>query len=717
MLPEGDPRVITDIRDALLIREKDLFLLTDTEGHVGIGNDSGFGLYHEDTRYLSGWELTLVGVEPVVLLSTAEEAFWMEQVMTNPELVDDAGESLPSGSLQIRRQRVLDRSMVETTVFTNYATTDIEMRVQYRFAADFADIFEIRGLHRAQRGTGLESRIQANGVIFRYRGLDDRRRQTRIRFRPDPDELRAEQADFHFTIPPRSSCEITARVSIDGIAGTAAVRRSIQSVGESHRDWRRSSTEVVTSNELFNRALGRSMSDLRVLWMERNSERYLSAGVPWYDTLFGRDSLLAGYMTLAYRPEITRDVLLTLSELQGSVIDPEREEEPGKIIHERRECESANMGEVAFSRYYGSVDSTPLFVLVAGEYYAWTGDLDFMQALRPHLIAALEWIDNLGDADGDSFVEYIKKNPKGLDNQGWKDSWDGIVDESGDLVNSPVALVEVQGYVVAAKLRIADVFEDLGETERANKLRREAASLRVLIEGAFWHKGGHYGLALDGEKRLSTVVSSNAGHLLWSGVPSARRAGAQIKRLLRNNMFSGWGIRTLGSDSARYNPIGYHLGTIWPHDNALILAGFKRYGAEHELHMVAHSLYEAALTFPYSRLPELFGGAPRKAHHAPVPYPVACRPQAFAAAALPSILTSLLGLLPDARQDRLYIVNPNLPGWLELVELLHMRLGDSSLDLAFRRSGAKTVVEVSRKSGSVEVIETDHWPNETADQV
>jgi len=539
MLPDAEARVITHIREALIIREKDLFLMTDSEGHVEVGNDSGFGLYHEDTRYLSGWELTLVGVEPVVLLSTAEEAFWMEQVMTNPELLADTGERLPSGQLQIRRHRVLDRSMVETTRFTNYSSQEFDLTVQYGFAADFADIFEIRGLHRATPGTRLDSRTQANGIVFRYRGVDDRRRQTRIRFRPDPDEIRSNLAEFRLTIPPRASREIAASITLDGIAGTSAVRRSIEHVRKSHREWLRTSTEVVTGNELFNSAFARSMSDLRVLWMDRDDERYLAAGVPWYDTLFGRDSLLAGYMTLPYRPAITRDVLLTLAQSQGTITDPIREEDPGKIIHERRDCESARTGEVVFSRYYGSVDSTPLFVLVASEYYRWTGDLQFMARLRPNIEAALTWIDTYGDSDGDGFIEYMKMNPRGLDNQGWKDSWDGIVDVQGGYLAPPIALVEVQGYVYAAKLAAAGIFEDFGDAERASCLRKEAASLRTLIEDRFWTKSA-YGLALDGAKRLSTVVSSNAGQLLLSGVPCQANAEQQIKRLLTDDMFSGW---------------------------------------------------------------------------------------------------------------------------------------------------------------------------------
>jgi glycogen debranching enzyme len=299
-----------------------------------------------------------------------------------------------------------------------------------------------------------------------------------------------------------------------------------------------------------------------------------------------------------------------------------------------------------------------------------------------------------------------------LDNQGWKDSWDGIVDAGGDFLRAPIALVEVQGYVYAAKQAIAGLFQDLGEGERGACLRREAAALRRRIDRHFWHEGS-YGLALDANKQLSTAVTSNPGHLLWSGVPSAPKARHQIERLLKGDMFSGWGIRTLSSRSRRHNPIGYHLGTIWPHDNALILAGFKRYGAERELNQVANALFEAALTFPYFRLPELFGGAPRQAHQAPVPYPVACRPQAFAAASLPSVLASILGLVPDAGRNRLYIVKPVLPAWLDLVELFRLRVGQSELDISFRRSQLATAVEVGRKKGPVEVLEVERWPQIT----
>jgi len=713
MLPEGEARVIKDIRDALIIREDGLFLLTDTDGSIPLNNDSGFGLYHNDTRYLSGWDVSLIGVEPICLLSTAELGFGEEQVLTNPELINEQGEVLPSGSLEIRRQRVLDQALMESIRLTNFALFPVALTLQYQFGADFADLFELRGIRRKQRGQLLRPRLHPSAVTFAYRGLDDVVRRVGIQFRRKPDLLRRHRALFHLNIEPGKAEEIGVAIAVDRPAGpgTGSTRQSTVSLGESHREWKESCTRVLTSNDLFNAALDRSAADLRVLWTNRGPDlSYVSAGVPWYDTLFGRDSALTAMMSLALRPQMARDILRCLTRFQGKVTDPTREEEPGKIIHEVRQCETANTGEVVFGRYYGSVDSTPLFVLLAAEYYRWTADLELMKELRRSIDAGLTWIERFGDLDGDSYLEYIKKAPRGLDNQGWKDSRDGIVDEDGNLLKPPIALVEVQGYVYAAKQGIADVYEDLGDTARAQQLREEAASLRRRINTDFWTPEGYYTLALDADKRPARVLSSNAGQLLWSGAPTQARARRQIDRLVRNDMFSGWGIRTLSSSARRYNPMSYHLGTIWPHDNALIMAGFKRYGAETELNEIATAICDAAFAFPYFRLPELFSGSPRSAHHAPVPYPIACRPQAWAAAALPSLLTSILGLAPDASHGRLYVVRPRLPFWLDFVRLSGLRVGQGTVDLIYHRRGSRTVVEVIGKTAPLEVMQTRRWP-------
>jgi glycogen debranching enzyme len=713
MLPEGEARVIEDIRDALVIREDGLFLLTDSDGGIPAKNDSGFGLYHNDTRYVSTWELSLIGVEPIVLVSTAELGFGQEQVMTNPELINGQGETLPSGSLEIRRQRVLDQGLIESVRVTNFATIPLNLTLQYEFDADFADIFELRGLRRRRRGRLLKTRLHPAAVTFAYRGLDELTRRVRIQFRRQPNVLRRHGAIIHLNLKPGKSEEIGAVIVVDlpGGAGTGSARQSAVSVGDSHRQWKESSARILTSNDLFNAAIYRSIADLRLLWTENGPDlSYVAAGVPWFDTLFGRDSALAAYMSLAYRPQMARGVLRCLARFQGTVLDDSREEEPGKIVHETRLCETANTDEVVFGRYYGSIDSTPLFIMLAAEYYRWTADIELMREIRHPLDAALAWMDSWGDMDGDGYLEYRKKNPHGLDNQGWKDSGDGIVDDDGNLLEPPIALVEVQGYAYAAKHAIADVYDALCDGPRARQLRQEAAALRRSINADFWTDEGYYALALDADKRPAKVLTSNAGQLLWSGAATRQKARRQIGRLMRNDMFSGWGIRTLNTGASRYNPLGYHLGTIWPHDNALILAGLKRYGAEAELNEIATALCDAAFAFPYFRLPELFSGAPRAAHQAPVPYPVACRPQAFAAAALPYLLTSVLGLAPDAPHGRLSIVRPRLPFWLDFVRVSGLRVGEVTLDLIYHRRRSRTIVEVIGQTGPLEIVQTDSWP-------
>lgn len=713
MLPEGEARVIENIRDALIIREDGLFLLTDRDGNIPLNNDSGFGLYHNDTRYLSGWDLSLIGVEPIVLLSTAELGFGEEQVMTNPELINEQGEILPSGSLEIRRQRVVDQSVTESVRFTNFAFVPLALTLQYEFDADFADIFELRGVSRSRRGKLFRPQLHAAAVTFSYRGLDDITRRVRVQFRRRPDLLQRDRALFQLNVGPGASEEIGVEISVNrpGGSGTGSARRSTLSVGDDHQAWKQSSAQIVTSSELFDAALDRSITDLRVLWTENERDRsYIAAGVPWFDTLFGRDSVLAAMMSLAIKPELARDILRCLARLQGTVTDDSSEEEPGKIVHETRRCETANTGEVIFGRYYGSIDSTPLFVLLAAEYYRWTADIGLMRELRPAIDAALGWMDRFGDLDGDGYLEYRKRAPGGLDNQGWKDSWDAIMAEDGQLLKPPIALVEVHGYAYAAKQAIADVYEAMSETSRAEELRLEAAALRKRINSDFWLPEDYYGLALDADKNLARVLTSNAGQLLWSGAPTKAKARRQIGRLMLNDMYSGWGIRTLSSGERRYNPMGYHVGTIWPHDNALIAAGFKRYGAEAELNELATGLCDAAFSFPYYRLPELFSGAPRSAHHTPVPYPVACRPQAFAAAALPFLLTSILGLVADAPHRRLYVVRPRLPFWLDFVRLSGLRVGEVEVDLSYYRRGSRNLVEVIGRSAPLEVIQTERWP-------
>jgi glycogen debranching enzyme len=448
-----------------------------------------------------------------------------------------------------------------------------------------------------------------------------------------------------------------------------------------------------------------------MLWHQEDDHGcYLAAGTPWFDTIFGRDTAIVSMQTLAFNPDIARHCLKVLARWQGTKFDDWRDEEPGKILHELREDEMTASGELPFSPYYGSVDSTPLFLLLAAEYYAWTADLELLHELEPSLRAALRWVDTYGDLNGDGYLEYEKRSPTGLVNQGWKDSREAVIYSDGTLAKPPIALVEVQGYAYAAKKKLAPLFAALGDRPLASRLRQEAASLKRRFNRDFWMENeSFFALALDGNNRPADAITSNPGQALWTGIVQRRLAEPVVEVLMRNDMFSGWGIRSLSATSSRFNPLGYHLGTVWPHDNSLIAMGFKKYGFEEELNEVATALFDAARAFAYYRLPELFAGSGRSTHSTPVPYPVACRPQAWAAGSFPLILQAILGLRPDAPAGELLIVRPRLPHWLETVQVRGLRVGKGEVDLRYRRRGRRTMVDVLH-ARRLKVRSVGLWP-------
>jgi glycogen debranching enzyme len=703
--------LIQDIRDALVIREQDIFLLTDTFGNVPPDNPSSFGLYHLDTRYLSVYDFSFADARPVVLLSTAELGFSEEQMLTNPAMPCLKGRILPRGSIEARRQRVVDDVLEETLSVTNYNIFPIEIDVVYTLDADFADIFEVRGTKRKQRGQILPPRIEDSAIIFAYEGLDGRRRETRISFSQPPFFIEGGRVAFRLSLGHRDSATIRLLVATDGRPQPAWGMERLVTISSRYRQWMESGAQMVTNNEFFNAVLERSFADLRMLWNQDGDSGYLAAGTPWYDTFFGRDSAIASMQTLAYKPEIARHSLKMLARWQGKKSDPWRDEAPGKILHEWRQDEMTATGELPFSPYYGSVDSTPLFLLLAGEYYAWTADLELLRELEPNLRTALHWIDTLADINDDGYIEYEARSAMGLVNQGWKDSADAIVNADGTFAKPPIALVEVQGYVYAAKKKLAPVFAALGDQELAQQLSREAAQLKRRFNRDFWLEDSNFfALALDGDNQPVATITSNPGQALWTGIVQRRLAAAVADVLMRNDMFSGWGIRTLSAACNRFNPLGYHLGTVWPHDNSVIAMGFKEYGFEDELNEVATALFDAARAFPYYRLPELYAGSARSTHHTPVPYPVACRPQAWAAASFPLILQAILGLVPNAPEGELLIVRPRLPYWLDNVQVRNLRVGRGSADLLFSRRGARTRVEVLALRGRLRVSVVPAWP-------
>ena len=711
LLPETEPMLIRDIRDALVIREGDIFFLTNTAGNVPPNNPNGFGLYHADTRYLSVYDFSFAETRPVVLLSTAELGFSQEQVLTNPTMLSDDGRVLPRGSLELRRQRVVDGALEETLHVTNYNVFPVGFDVVYSLGADFADIFEVRGSERSRHGEPQPTRVEDGRIVFSYKGLDGRKRETIVTFSPEPVAVEEGQITFHLALGHRESAEVHILVAIDGHLKALQGTEGFVGLMKQYNQWMDSATRMSTDNEFFNAVLARSLLDLRMLWHEEDDHsRYLAAGTPWFDTIFGRDTAIVSMQTLAFNPEIARNCLRVLARWQGTKYDDWRDEEPGKILHELRHDEMTATGELPFSPYYGSVDSTPLFLLLAAEYYAWTADLELLHEVEPNLRAALRWVDTYGDLNGDGYLDYEKRSPTGLVNQGWKDSRDAVIHADGTLAKPPIALVEVQGYVYAAKKKLASLFAALGDRPLALRLQQEAAGLKRRFNRDFWLENERFfALALDGDGRPADAITSNPGQALWTGIVQRRLAESVVEVLMRNDMFSGWGIRTLSATSSRFNPLGYHLGTVWPHDNSLIAMGFKKYGFEEELNEVATALFDAARALTYYRLPELFAGSGRSTHATPVPYPVACRPQAWAAGSFPLILQAILGLRPNAPAGELLIVRPRLPHWLETVRVRGLRVGKGEVDLSYRRRGRRTMVDVLR-ARRLKVRSAPAWP-------
>ncbi len=702
LLPYGEPIAVADIRNALIIKEGNLFFMTDSEGNSPRGNRHGYGLYKDDTRYLSVYDLSFDNIRPVVLLSTAELGYASEHHLTNPFLVTAEGRHIPKDNFEIRRQRIVNRDyLLESIQITNFGIFRAPLNLRFDFDADFADISEIRGTKRRHRGKLLAPIVNKDSVTFQYQGLDNRIRKTHIKFSPAPSQIWYNGALFVVSLGHRETVTITVTIALDDAKHCDTFVVEFGRLATAYRQWLHSCTQVFTSNEFFNAMLERSLADIRMLMNHScdDNSRYIAAGTPWFNCLFGRDSIIVALQTLAFNPNIARDTLRLLARHQGKTIEPWRDEEPGKILHELRTGEVATLGEIP-SPYYGTIDATPLFLILACEYFAWTGDLATLQEIKDNLLQALQWIAEYGDSDKCGYVEYCKRSHKGLINQGWKDSRDGIVNRDGTLPKPPIALVEVQGYVYAAKRGMAWLLPFLGEYELAKKSRQEAEVLKKKFNKDFWLEDeSFYALALGNNKEPVRSITSNPGHCLWTGIIVRSRAAKVVERLFANDMFSGWGIRTLSNQSARYNPLGYHLGTVWPHDNAIIAMGLKLYGFESELNELATALYDCCRCFDYYRLPELFCGTPRSSHNLPVRYPVACRPQAWAAGTLPFILQALLGLVPNAPAKRLKIIRPELPYWLERVEVRKLRVGDSAVDLLFEQSRGKTSVSVLNSSG------------------
>ncbi len=690
------------------LKHDDTFIVLDSHGDIGASAGGPDGLFNADTRYLARLELVLDELQPLLLGSNLRDDNSSLTVdLTNPDIYRQGRIVLRKDMLHIVRTIFLWRGTAYQRIgVQNHGELPASFDLTLLFDNDFADLFEVRGEKRPRRGIRASRLLGPADVLLDYRGLDDAARVTALHFDPRPTRLAVNAATYHFDLAPQQVASLFVAASCNKPAGFRPARffRGLLAHRREMRRQTAGAASIETSNNIFNEVLCQSMADLNMLMTDTPEGRYPYAGIPWYSTTFGRDGIITAMQMLWIDPRVARGVLRRLAFHQAQSVDPLADAEPGKILHEMRGGEMAALREVPFACYYGSVDATPLFVLLAGLYIERTGDDETLRELWPSIEAALRWIDGPGDPDRDGFVEYQRASEHGLANQGWKDSYDAIFHADGRLAEGQIALAEVQGYVFAAKRLAARCALRLGLAEKAGQLATEAQMLAARFEEAFWcDEPGTYALALDGEKQPCRVRTSNAGQLLFTGIVREDRARLVAADLMRPHFFTGWGIRTVALGEARYNPMSYHDGSIWPHDNALIALGLARYGLKHSVAHLFKALFDAATYMDLRRLPELFCGFRREKRRGPTLYPVACAPQAWASATPFTLLEAALGLEFDAARGEIRLRNPRLPEFLNEVVLRDLRLGPSSVDLRVSRHGDEVSLEVVRTRGQIQV--------------
>lgn len=701
---------------ARVLKQGDTFGVFDRHGDIfqadadGQGTLTQQGLYHEGTRYLSYWELKVNGQRPLLLSSMIRRDNSLLIVdMTTPDLYRSGVLLIPKGSIHIFRSVVLwEQARYEHLRLVNYGERPVDLSLELLFAADYRDIFEVRGVQRGQRGTLLPSEMGESHVVLGYEGLDRVARRTRIGFDWPPHGLDPSRATTMVHLEPGEARHLHASILCTRDRGTVPPQcdyyQAMAHASDSIAACEARAATLYTSNEEFNDWLNRSGADLDMLVTYTPEGPYPYAGVPWYSTPFGRDGLITALQSLWIRPWLARGVLAFLAATQAEREDPTSDAEPGKILHEARSGEMAALGEIPFGRYYGTVDATPLFVILAGHYYRRTGDHEFIDAIWPNIERALAWIDHYGDADGDGFVEYSRHSENGLVQQGWKDSTDSVFHADGTLAQGPVALCEVQGYVYKAKLLAAELADVLGKQGHAQLWRAAAERLKQRFNEAFWMEDlNTYALALDGEKRPCRVVTSNAGHALFSGIAEQDCARRVTDTLIGKESFNGWGIRTVAETESRYNPMSYHNGSVWPHDNGIIAFGMARYGFKRETLALLTGFFDASNFLDLHRLPELFCGFTRLPGQGPTLYPVACSPQAWASGAVFQMIQACLGLTFSAEKPQIRFYHPQLPDYIDWMRIEGFRFGDGRVDLVLRRHHNDVGINVERKEGDIDV--------------
>ena len=726
--------------DQHVLKENELMMVCDELGNMPLGRRR-LGLYYRDMRYLSLFDMAIAGQRPRLLSFSSEQNYVCDIQMANPTLELADGNTALARTISIRRSRFLKDGLHERISFYNHNRFAVHFRLTLTFGSDFCDIFEVRGWEREKRGTLAPPIYADSRLTLGYMGLDGVRRRTEVHFDPAPatvevEELRPEpvlrrsstflpegvetgtmavyspscaQICWDLTLMPGKPLSMTFHILVSEEETTSSVEpfdHSLVDLRNSYQDWLSQCTKLETDNQLFNQLLERSALDLRLL-LELTPEGVVpAAGIPWYACIFGRDSLITSFQTLMLNPQIAVATLRFLAKHQGQKVEPWRDEEPGRVLHEMRKGELARLGEIPHRTYYGSVDATPLFLVLFAETMKWLDDDSLYQKILPAAKLALEWMEHYGDVDGDGYLEYITRSTGGIRDQGWKDSWGAASYADGTPVEPPVALVEVQGYAYKAMWEMAQLLRRKGEVSLADRLAERATRLKENFNRDFWVEKGHFfAQALDPKKRAVGTITSNPGHCLFCDIVDEEKARYLVLRLTSADMASGWGVRTVSSRSAKYNPMSYHNGSIWPHDNSLFVAGMRRYGYHWEAEEIMTQLFQASLFFPYSRFPELFCGftRDRTAHSAPAEYPVSSSPQAWAAGSAILLFQSMLGLQVDAPSNRLYLT-PKLPPWLEHASVRNLRIGRGTIDLYFERRGEETSFQITENEAGVEVV-------------
>jgi glycogen debranching enzyme len=716
----------------LTLKDDDLFLLTDTFGNIGGASDDGrsssMGLFCTDTRFLNRLELQIDGHPPILLSSTAEKGFVLSVLCTNPRL----GDAIAPETIGIKRELVLNGGLFEEIEISNYSTETACFEVSLSFEADFLDLFAVRGYARPNSGkilrplpeeayepTTTEELVSVIAIdndnvrelTMAYQGLDGAILESRIDFlHCQPDVLKGNTAIWQLNLESHETRRIGYRLQplINGrhasnVSAPMTLSQAKAAEFAEEQSWQEKTTQIRSDKSTFNRLVERAEQDVYLLRQTFGKYKALSAGVPWFSTLFGRDSIIAASQTLMLDPQVAKDTLMILAHYQGKVEDEWRDEQPGKILHEIRFGEMARCQEIPHTPYYGTVDATPLWLMLYAEYFAWTADYETLDRLWDNALASMRWIDKEMKKTG--YLAYERKSKRGLDNQGWKDSGNCIVDRKGRLAQGAITLCEVQGYVYAAKVRLSQIARMKKRIDLADRWEEEARELKVRFNRDFWMEDQDFcALALDGEGNQVDSITSNPGHCLSLGIFTPEKAYSVAERLRAPDMFNGWGIRTLSSASPAYNPMGYHIGSVWPHDNALIAIGLRSLGLIDQALELCTGLLDMTQHQPYQRPPELFCGYERMDDNEPVQYPVACSPQAWATGSIFQLVHMIVNLVPDAPGNYLRIIDPSLPESIHYLALKNLKVGATLLDLEFERSGTSTSCRVSKKRGNLRVV-------------